>query len=90
MAPLTVTMNEQGRIVIPAQARKDLGLKPGMKLVVTIEDGGLRLADARANMRRVQRILRERHPDPDDPIWTYDLIAERRRDARRAAEQVDG
>ncbi len=30
----TATVNEKGQIVIPADARKDLGIAPGDKLVV--------------------------------------------------------
>lgn len=31
----TTTMGARGQVVIPAEARKDLGLKPGDRLVVT-------------------------------------------------------
>jgi len=30
----SVTVGERGQVVIPAQARKDLGIKPGEKLIV--------------------------------------------------------
>lgn len=30
----TATINEKGQVVIPADARKDLGIKPGDKLVI--------------------------------------------------------
>lgn len=41
MNPVEVTLAERGQIVIPKEARDALGLKPGMRLAVRVEDGRL-------------------------------------------------
>ena len=41
METLNVTLAERGQIVIPKAARDALGLKPGSKLQLRIEDGRL-------------------------------------------------
>ena len=41
MEALEVALAERGQIVIPKQARDALGLKPGCKLRLRIEDGRL-------------------------------------------------
>jgi AbrB family looped-hinge helix DNA binding protein len=38
---MDVTLAERGQIVIPKEARDALGLKPGMRLAVHVEDGRL-------------------------------------------------
>ncbi|HZY60804.1 MAG TPA: AbrB/MazE/SpoVT family DNA-binding domain-containing protein [Candidatus Binataceae bacterium] len=75
-------LGRQGRIVIPAQVRKALGLKPGDTLVCRSEGGRL--------------ILRPR-ADVEEELWktfanvkgslSEELIAERRREAKREAEE---
>ena len=47
-------INENGRIVIPAEIRKTMGLKPGDSVVMSLEDGVLRIESQRAKMRRIQ------------------------------------
>ncbi|MFN5348153.1 MAG: AbrB/MazE/SpoVT family DNA-binding domain-containing protein [Polaromonas sp.] len=41
METLDITLAERGQIVIPKEARDALGLKPGSKLQLRIEDGRL-------------------------------------------------
>ncbi len=41
METIDVTLAERGQIVIPKEARDALGLKPGAKLQIRIEDGRL-------------------------------------------------
>ena len=41
MNPIDVTLAERGQIVIPKAARDALGLKPGARLQLRIEDGRL-------------------------------------------------
>jgi len=75
-------IGHQGRIVIPAPMRKALGLKPGDILVGWIEEGKVILQTRRtvqeelwAMFKKVKRSLSE------------ELIAERREEARKEAEQ---
>ncbi len=43
MQTIDVTLAERGQIVIPKEARDELGLKPGARLQMRIEDGRLLL-----------------------------------------------
>ncbi len=37
----TLTVSSQGQVVIPSSARKKLGLKPGSKLIMSVEEKGI-------------------------------------------------
>ena len=52
MKPIDVTLAERGQIVIPKEARDALGLKPGERLQLRVEDGRLLIE------KRVQLDLR--------------------------------
>ena len=52
-------INENGRIVIPAAIREQMGLKAGEAVVMEIEDGILRMESHRAHIRRIQQEFRQ-------------------------------
>lgn len=83
-----VIMNQQGRIVVPARIRKQLGLKGGDTLIVKVDGDEVRLSTPIANLRRVQQVLAQRHSD-DTRRWSDELIAERRAQARREVEDTE-
>lgn len=37
----TLTLSSQGQVVIPSRVRKKLGLKPGSKLLMAVENKGI-------------------------------------------------
>lgn len=78
-------INENGRIVIPAVIRKGMGLKLGDSVVMSLADGVLRIEPQHARGRRGQENLRK--PIPTDRVLSDELIAERREEARREAEE---
>jgi AbrB family looped-hinge helix DNA binding protein len=78
-------INENGRIVVPAVIRKAMGLKLGDSVVMSLEDGVLRIEPQKARIRRVQQSLRELIPA--DRVLSDELIAERREEARRESEE---
>jgi AbrB family looped-hinge helix DNA binding protein len=41
MEAIDITLAERGQIVIPKEARDALGLKPGVRLQIRVEDGRL-------------------------------------------------
>lgn len=47
MGRATVAVNAQGRITLPAETRRELGLADGTQLEVRIEDNEIRLRPAR-------------------------------------------
>jgi AbrB family looped-hinge helix DNA binding protein len=78
-------INENGRIVIPAVIRKAMGLKLGDCVVMSLEDGILRIEPQKARARRVQQRLSKLIPG--DRVLSDELIAERREEARRETEE---
>jgi len=79
-------INQNGRIVIPAAIRHEMGLKPGDSLLMEVEDGVLRIESYLARIRRIQR---EIAPFAKPGILASDeMIAERREEARREEEEI--
>jgi AbrB family looped-hinge helix DNA binding protein len=80
-------INQNGRIVIPAAIRREMGLKAGDSLLMELEDGVLRLETYRARIRRIQREIAQ-YCKPG-PLASDELIAERREEARREEEEIE-
>lgn len=74
-------MGRQGRIVVPAELRAQLGFDEGARLVGRIEAGELRISTWRANLERARGIVRSHVPE--DVSLVEELLAERREDAAR-------
>jgi antitoxin PrlF len=76
-----VRLNQQGRIVIPAECRAAAGLKPGDELIVeAVGEGELRLLTPAQALREAQQIV-ARYGSGRDLV--AELIAERREEAAR-------
>jgi AbrB family looped-hinge helix DNA binding protein len=76
---MVVRMGEQGRVVIPAEIRRELDLEPGDELVVMVEDGDLVLRSRKEALRR----LRELFADiPAEVSLSDEVIANRREEFR--------
>jgi AbrB family looped-hinge helix DNA binding protein len=79
--PRRTRINQQGRIVIPAECRAAAGLKPGDELVVeVVGEGELRLRTPEQALREAQKIV-ARYSSGRDLV--AELIAERREEAAR-------
>jgi AbrB family looped-hinge helix DNA binding protein len=75
-------INQQGRIVIPAECRAAAGIKPGDELLIeAIGEGELRLRTPDQAIKAAQAIV-ARHV-PKDRDLAAELIDERREEARR-------
>lgn len=81
MAPgmAEIRVGKQGRVVIPAPLREEMGLRPGDKLSAQVEEGRLVLEQRADALSRLQR--RYRHASGDRNL-VDELIAERRAAAR--------
>ena len=80
-----VQIGAQGRIVVPAALRKDLGLKPGDRLIAR-RVGDCLILEPRSV---VQNRLQQRFSTvPEQASLVDELIAERRREARAEADLV--
>jgi len=74
-------MNQQGRIVIPAECRAAAGIKPGEVLLVeVVGEGELRLRTKEQALKAAQAIV-ARYSSGRDLV--AELIAERREEAAR-------
>ena len=80
MQEVQTRLGENGRIVIPAEFRKLLGLKVGDPLVVRLDEDGLRIESRRAAVRAAQRMIRERVPKGE--LLTERLFKMRRAETR--------
>ncbi len=81
---LKVRVGPQGRIVIPAALREELGVNPGQELVARVEDGRLILERREAVVRRLKG--RFAHVSVDRTL-SEELMVERREEARLEAER---
>ena len=77
--PKRVRLDSAGRIVVPAGFRRALGIGTGQELVMSLDDGFVRLQTIDAALERVRAIARRRRRS--DASVVDEFIAERRREA---------
>lgn len=76
MTRTRTTLGEGGRLVIPADYRKQLGISPGDELVVILEHGELRILTPAQALCRAQEQVRRYVPS--DVSLVDELIADRK------------
>jgi AbrB family looped-hinge helix DNA binding protein len=81
MSSRHVRIGPGGRVVIPAEFRKALGLEIGDDMVMELANGELRLRSFDADLKRVQEIVRQYVPE--GVSLADELIRERREEAAR-------
>lgn len=81
---ISMKMSEGGRVVIPVEIRRELGLKDGDTVMWELGDGEARLTTKAARIKRAQALVRK-HVPPGVSL-SAELIAERRREARRESK----
>ena len=80
----SVVLGDRGRVVLPAPVRRRLNLHPGDRLILTVgEDGTASLVSAVQAARALEGIFKDIAPGRS---LVDELIAERREEARREAE----
>jgi bifunctional DNA-binding transcriptional regulator/antitoxin component of YhaV-PrlF toxin-antitoxin module len=70
-----------GRLHLPSEARKALGLKGPGHVVITLADGQATLTTMAENLARIRALARPYAPKGH--LASEELIAERRKEARR-------
>jgi AbrB family looped-hinge helix DNA binding protein len=78
-------LNENGRIVIPATIRKSMGLETGDAVVMTLEEGVLRIESQRTKIRQIQEDFKK-FAKPGSRA-SDELVADRREEASREMEE---
>ncbi|PKB68913.1 MAG: AbrB family transcriptional regulator [SAR202 cluster bacterium Io17-Chloro-G4] len=81
---IKVHVGPQGRIVIPAQFRESLDISTGETLIARVEDGRLVLETRERILARIRSWFAD---VPPEVSLVDELIAERREEARREAEE---
>ncbi len=76
-----LAVDRQGRVVLPVELRREMGVEGGGQLTLDVDSDVIRLDSRRLAIRRMQRELRELVPA--DVSLSDELIAERRAEARR-------
>ena len=82
----TLAISNNGRVLVPAALREQLGFKPGTRIYAEVKDGSLVLTSA--SQRTAQRrayfaALMKRLNVPDDASLVDEFIAELRADGAR-------
>lgn len=72
-----------GRVQIPADVRRMLGMADGDSLIIEVVDDELRIRSYRASIKRIQERLKPYRPKEGEPYVSDELIADRRREAER-------
>ena len=80
-APERVTIDEAGRLVVPARFRKALGIRGRQQLVVGLEGDTIRLRTPSAALARLQAIARQKRRGSESVVDEF--ILERRTEAAR-------
>jgi len=81
MSSIKVRIAEGGRVVIPAEHRKALGLHAGDEIIFSLDDDQLRVYTIDAAIRRAQDLVSQ-YVAPERSL-VDELIAERRAEAER-------
>lgn len=84
--PRVIKVGPQGRIVIPAELRRELGVSPGDELLVSVEDGRLVLG-TRAQAWRKLRGMGAHLKRPGESV-VDELIADRRREFEQEERDI--
>lgn len=76
-----VTVDERGRVMLPAEIRERLKIRDGDRVAVSIEDdGSVSITTRKVALDQLQGMFK--HLAPKDHFASDDIIAERRREAR--------
>ena len=81
MNTIMVSLGQNGRLVIPAPFRRALGIEAGDELVLSLDEGQLRISTREQAIARAQEGVRQRVRG--DVSLVDELIKERRVEARK-------
>lgn len=82
-------IDSAGRIVIPAEMRAAMLVKPGETVVAHVVDGEFRIVSPAVALKRVQAFARKWKEEHPGESVVDELIADRREEARREDERYE-
>ena len=80
-------IGEKGRIVIPADMREKLGIKPGDIVEISMGEHELRIKSFPQRLLEIQQRMAKYATT--GKLWSDELIADRREEARREEEEAE-
>ena len=81
MTGISTRIAQGGRLVIPAEYRRALGLKEGDEVILRLIDSELRITGRSAAVRKAQAAIRKHIPEGRSLV--QELIEDRRREGVR-------
>lgn len=75
------TLDASGRVLVPAEIRRELNVTPGSSLIWVKTDQGLQLKSYEESLADIQRYYTSLAPSED--VWSDKLIERRRIEALR-------
>ncbi|MCV0396266.1 MAG: AbrB/MazE/SpoVT family DNA-binding domain-containing protein [Rhizobiaceae bacterium] len=82
-------IDSAGRVVIPAEMRAAMMVKPGDTVTAEVKDGEFRITSPAVALKRFQAVGREWRKKNPGVDLVEDLIADRRAEARRELEEAN-
>lgn len=80
---IEMKMSEGGRVVVPLEIRKALGLREGDTVLWELAEGAARLTTRAAGIARAQALFQRYLPPREDRSLTDELASDRRAEAAR-------
>lgn len=81
MSRMMTTLDEQGRLLLPLEIRRSLGLEAGDRVVLELDETGVRFSLSREGaVKRAQALVRKYVPEGRS--LSEELLEERRRESR--------
>lgn len=87
MKTYEVPMQESGRVILPTELRRMLGLQKGDRVLIEADGENFVLTTARIRRRRAQALVAQHITPKDGMVDEY--LAEKRQEAEREAAWVD-
>lgn len=84
MSSVVVKISGSGRLNLPSELRRLLGLKGPGHVILTVQDGEVRITTMAQELERVRALARPYAPK--DRLASEELIRERRAEAKREAD----
>ncbi len=83
--PVRTKVSDKGRLVIPAQFRDALGIRPGDVVQLDLVDNELRISTFRSRLERAQKRV-QKYTTPGKSL-VDELLSERREEVRREEQE---
>jgi AbrB family looped-hinge helix DNA binding protein len=77
-------MSKEGRVLIPAVVRQELGLSENEPLSIYVQDGEVRIVSRLQAIRRMQQRMAKRKKPGESVV--DELLRERRQEAKRGSK----